>query len=199
MNSADYYDLNAETFIAQTRMADMSEHYARFLEHIPAGGSIIDAGSGSGRDAKWFKDQGYDVEAFDASPSMVKATEEYAGVRTPLMTFEDFSWDRKVDGIWACASLLHVRPENLPDALSRLLGALKPQGVVYCSFKHGAQQRLIHGRYFNNMTDRTLQVFAEEAGAAIVSTWTTEDVRPERQGERWINALIKRPSNEKTA
>lgn len=191
VNSADYYDQNAESFIAQTRQADMSEHYARFLEHIPAGGSIIDAGSGSGRDAKWFKDQGYAVEAFDASPAMVKATEEFADVSTRLMTFEDFSWDCKVDGIWACASLLHIRPERLTDALSRLLVALKPHGVIYCSFKYGSKQRTVNGRYFNDLQETLLSDAVDTVYASVASTWTTGDVRLDRPGELWLNALIK--------
>lgn len=191
--SADYYDQNAESFIAQTRLADMSEHYARFLEHIPAGGSIIDAGSGSGRDARWFKGQGYAVEAFDASPAMVHATEEFAGVPTRLMTFEDFSWDRKVDGIWACASLLHVRPERLSMVLSRLLDALKPNAVIYCSFKYGAQPREVNGRYFNNLQEASLSHTVINAHAKIAAMWITGDVRSGRGEERWLNALIRGP------
>ncbi len=64
-----YYEQNAEQFFADTVDVDMSVLYARFLESIPAGGYILDAGCGSGRDSKAFASSGYRVAAFDASPA----------------------------------------------------------------------------------------------------------------------------------
>lgn len=190
MNSADYYDLNAYDFISQTREADMREHYERFLSQIPAGGQILDAGSGSGRDAAWFKAQGYQVEAFDASPAMVQATCDYADVPTRLMRFEDFAWEHEFDGIWACASLLHVPRSALPQVLKRLLVHLKPIGGLYCSFKRGSEERIADGRYFNDLEQEQLEILVSHAGAQLQAIWETQDVRPERAHEGWVNAVI---------
>jgi membrane protein involved in colicin uptake len=49
--SVSFYDQNADSFIEQTADVDMSNLYARFCRLLPDGGSILDAGSGSGRDA----------------------------------------------------------------------------------------------------------------------------------------------------
>ena len=62
-----YYDINAARFVADTVHVDMADLHARFLAHIPAGGLILDAGCGSGRDSKAFIDAGLRVRAFDAS------------------------------------------------------------------------------------------------------------------------------------
>ena len=94
---SDYYEHNSTSFIAATREVDMSDARGRFLAAVPARNEgpprILDAGAGSGRDCKAFRNLGYEVEAFDASPSMVAATREYAGVLTRQMRFEDFDWE----------------------------------------------------------------------------------------------------------
>ena len=90
----------------------MSEARGRFLAAVPSRpdgpARILDAGSGSGRDTQAFRVSGHEVEAFDASPAMVSATQAHAAVPTRLMRFEDFAWEHSFEGIWACASLLHV-------------------------------------------------------------------------------------------
>jgi len=192
LRSSSYYDDNADAFIAQTVHADMSPIYARFLAHIPPGGAIIDAGSGSGRDAAWFRAAGYDVEAFDASPAMVQATRRHAQVPTTHMTFENLEFARTYDGIWACASLLHVRKSELGDVLRRLLQALKPDGCLYCSFKQGSGERRVEGRYFNDMNEEHLRAVVEQASGQVLDLWTTGDVRADRSRERWLNSLLQR-------
>ena len=192
MSSTNYYNLNADSFIAQTRDADMRAHYDRFLQHVPTGGRLLDAGSGSGRDAAWFKSLHYQVEAFDASPAMVQATRDYADVPTKLMRFEDFAWSHKLDGIWACASLLHVPRAALPEVLTRLLDHLQPEGVLYCSFKRGMEERLVEGRYFNDMERAQLSTIVDATGGKLRDVWETQDVRPGRNYGRWLNALIAR-------
>ena len=56
---------NAELFIT-TVGVNAQALYDHFLPLIPNGGRILDAGCGSGRDAKAFKDRGYIITAFDA-------------------------------------------------------------------------------------------------------------------------------------
>jgi SAM-dependent methyltransferase len=72
-DTQNYYEQNAEQFFADTIAVDMSALYARFLASIPAGGSILDAGCGSGRDAKAFALRGYRVAAPAQSHRGVRA------------------------------------------------------------------------------------------------------------------------------
>lgn len=65
-----YYDRHAVTFFGLTANVDMTALHERFLSHIPPGGYVLDAGCGSGRDAKAFLVSGYRVAAFDASPRL---------------------------------------------------------------------------------------------------------------------------------
>ena len=67
-----YYNDNAEAFFSDTAGVDMSDLHRRFLQGIPEGGLILDAGCGSGRDSKAFLGSQYRVRAFDASPELAR-------------------------------------------------------------------------------------------------------------------------------
>jgi len=187
-----YYDLNAKDFIESTLKADMTEHYDKFLAYIPEYGSILDAGCGSGRDTKNFLDLGYQVEAFDYSIEMVKFATEYTGIEVKHHGFISVQDDIKFDGIWACASLLHVSSKELIDILSKYKSVLKPQGVMYMSFKYGTDHYVKNGREFYCYTEETIQDLINQVGDYdVLESYVTSDVREERSGEKWTSIIIR--------
>lgn len=187
----NFYDENAKKFISETVHVDMSHEYERFLANLPSGGSILDAGSGSGRDALAFKELGFDVQAFDRSREMVSATRALARVPTFQMSFAEFQSTDRFDGIWACASLLHVKRVELPDALERLTASLKPKGVIYCSFKLGKDERVKDGRHFSDMNPELMAMSTDRvSGLTLNSHWISNDRRLERKHEQWFNCIL---------
>ncbi|MBV5818772.1 DUF3427 domain-containing protein [Pseudomonas aeruginosa] len=185
-----YYEQNAEQFFADTVDVDMSALYARFLESIPAGGYILDAGCGSGRDAKAFATGGYRVAAFDASPALAELASKHLGQPVPVRRFAEVTELNLYDGVWACASLLHVPHAQMSDALTRLWQALKPGGVFYCSFKVGEGEREHQGRRFTDAVEAQMELWlAPLADVANVSYWHTADQRPGRS-DAWLNVLV---------
>jgi SAM-dependent methyltransferase len=130
-----YYQHNAGTFFADTVEVAMTPLYRHFLPLLPDRGRILDAGCGSGRDAKAFSALGHQVTAFDASPALIALAERNLGQPVHCLRFQDITWQDSFDGIWACASLLHVPAVELPDAMQRLCRALEPGGILYASFK----------------------------------------------------------------
>jgi len=187
-----YYQDNAQTFFDGTVNVDMSSLYETFTRHLTSGARVLDAGCGSGRDAKAFLEMGYQVEAFDASPAMVELAREHTGLPVQLMTFADVDWKEKFDGIWCCASLLHVPAVELPGVMRRLADALKPGGVWYVSFKYGDGdgEREVDGRRFTDMDEMGLRALVEfVAEIKVVGIWLTKDKRP-RKDEVWVNGII---------
>ncbi|MGS0758452.1 class I SAM-dependent methyltransferase, partial [Roseateles sp. GG27B] len=87
-----------------------------------------DAGCGSGRDAKAFTEQGFSVAAFDASPALAALASEHSGIAVTVRTFSEVSEIASYDGIWACASLLHLPQADIPAALLGLWQALRSSG-----------------------------------------------------------------------
>lgn len=190
----EYYQRNAQDFFSSTVNVDMVSLYQPFLQHIPESGHILDAGCGSGRDSKAFLEKGYKVDAFDASSEMVNLASQHAGLSVRQMTFSDINDVEHYDGIWCCASLLHVSAEELPDVMSKLARALKTGGTWYVSFKYGETERVKDGRHFTDLTEQGLEkLIAPLTDIAIFSNWKTIDKRPDRN-EMWLNALLqKRP------
>lgn len=188
-----YYDDHAEEFIRNTSDVNMADLHRPFLEHIPHGGRILDAGCGSGRDSLAFVRLGYEVVSIDASERMVEATRSATGGDVRQMTFESAEFEYEFDGIWACASLLHVPRQELGAVLERLATALKVDGILYLSFKHGNRERTENGRYFNDLDEVALRsLFATDSRLEILKEWTSEDVRNERGDQKWLNALARR-------
>lgn len=187
-----YYQDNAQTFFDGTVNVDMSSLYETFTQHLAPGARVLDAGCGSGRDAKAFLGMGYQVEAFDASSAMVELAREHTGLPVQVMTFADVEWMGEFDGIWCCASLLHVPAAELPGVMRRLADALKPGGVWYVSFKYGDGEREVDGRRFTDMDEHSLKNLVDKAARlAILELWLTRDKRPMRD-EVWLNGLLKK-------
>ena len=190
--SITYYNQNAEAYFAATAHADLEELRSKFLANIPAGGYILDAGCGSGRDALAFHRAGYQVTAFDASQEMCGLARQYTKLPIIQMAFQEMKWRDEFDGIWACATLLHVPRKELPDVCKLLARALRVDGILYASFKHGSGERVTDGRLFTDLIQPELQLLLRSTGLTLLECWTNKDVRPGRGNEEWLNALARR-------
>ena len=189
--SQAYYDGNAAEYAAATRDVDVSALYDRFLKYLPPKAQILDAGSGSGRDTLAFLEHGYDVDAFDSSRALCELSTRLTGIRTRQLRFQDFEDVDKYDGIWACASLLHVPKHELADAIQRLVHSLKDQGVIYMSFKHGAGERIsADGRFYTDMNAAQLKsLFEDISGAELLDVWITQGEGSFKGNTEWLNAI----------
>ncbi|EGW55818.1 class I SAM-dependent methyltransferase [Candidatus Endoriftia persephone] len=187
----DYYENNAKAFVEATLWVDMQLLYQRFLPLLPERAHILDAGCGSGRDAKSFIERGYQVTAFDASAEIAALAEKEIRQPVQVQRLQDIQYQHQFDGIWACASLLHVPAKELPDVFRRLACALKPNGVIYCSFKYGQGEYEKQGRRFTDMDEAGLgMLVAELEVLAIKELWVTADRRPGREHELWLNGIL---------
>ena len=138
-----FYDNHADEYVSGTVGVDMESLYRPFLELVPEGGMILDAGSGSGRDTKAFLDRGYRVTAIDASANMVEATTRRTGQPAKQMRFQGLEDRNEFDAIWACASVLHVSLDELDDVLERFAAALRPGGDLTPSRCTSGNERII--------------------------------------------------------
>ena len=190
MSNLRFYNQNALAFCEATIHNDMRVHYARFLAHVRPGSHILDAGCGSGRDARHFLELGYSVTAFDASETMCQLAAAHLGQAVPCLRFEEMTWCEAFDAIWACASLLHVPLVDLPDVFKRLHTALRPGGILYASFKYGHGETRRGERTFTDFTENTLKDQLLAAGLfEILELFVTTDVRPDHAGEAWVNVI----------
>lgn len=73
---------------------------------------------------------GYQIDAFDASAPLAALAEELLNQSVTVTTFENFTSSKRYDGIWACASLLHVTRESLPGTGTPVCGGLSSDKIL---------------------------------------------------------------------
>ena len=191
-STVGYYNDRAEQFFSSTLRVDMGPIYERFLDGLAPGASILDAGCGSGRDARAFADRGFSVSAFDASVELAKRASEHCGFVVDVRRFEDVDEVAQYDAIWCCASLLHVPLSDMHGVLSKLWSALKAGGRIYVSYKLGSGEREHDGRRFTDADEDTVRVWLGAMPELLrMEFWQTQDQRPDRT-ESWTNALAHR-------
>ncbi len=105
------------------------------------------------------------------------------------LTAEELKVENEFDGIWACASLLHVNRADLLDTLNNCKRALKVNGIMYCSFKYGNGELIKNERYFNYLNEESLKEYLNNENFKIMDIKLSNDVRINRSSERWINII----------
>lgn len=190
MNTEQYYRENAQQFFEDTVHLNMSSLHDIFLSFLPNNAKILDAGCGSGRDVKAFIDKGYSVDAFDASQELSRLASQYSGVPVRTLRFNELNSYQEYDGIWCCASLLHIPYSELEDVFIRLRNACKQRGIIYISFKYGSNERQYNGRHFTDLDEHRLGMLIQAIpGIESKKVWVTRDKRAERD-DNWLNALL---------
>lgn len=196
MNDAktlNYYNSNAVNFSETTKNVDFSEVQQIFINYLPTDAFILDFGCGAGRDTKYFLDHGYHVTATDGSDVICKIATDYTGIHVKQMLFEELDDRNQYDGIWACASILHLSKGELSDIFHKMHQALKGNGIIYTSFKYGTFEGERNERYFTDFTEEMFVSFIKQiSGLKIEKMWITGDVREGRGNERWLNILLRK-------
>lgn len=187
----NYYNEKANEFISNVHHLDMTHLYEVFEKYLNENAQIIDVGSGTGRDSLYFTRKGYKVISFDASESLVEFSKLFLeDVR--LETFESFNIDTLVDGIWACASLLHVERNDILRIMQKYVNFLKPHGVFYMSFKACDYDYIKDGRQFTCFTLNSMNEMINHLhDVKVVEIFETQDARQDRS-ESWINVILQK-------
>jgi 2-polyprenyl-3-methyl-5-hydroxy-6-metoxy-1,4-benzoquinol methylase len=192
VSQIDYYETHADEYCRSTVALNMSSVYARFLDKLAPGAHIMDAGCGSGRDTKAFLQRGYVVTAFDGSPQMARIASAYTGQKCRVLRFQEIQFPETFDGVWACASLLHVPKCEMEDVLRRLVAALKPGGFMYICFIEGEGESIsADGRLYNSYTADSLRALLQGTPTVReIMCWKSEDISSFTRRAPWLNFLL---------
>lgn len=193
-DTIDFYDKNAKLFHKNTAKLNMDDFYERFLKLLPKTAHILDAGCGGGRDAKYFLSQGYKVTAFDASKGMVECAKREINQPVLKLRFQKMNFKNVFDGVWACASLLHVPYHETRDVYQRIHDALKPGGIFYASYGYGKDSVIAEGREFYCMNKKTISPYLERL-FEVLDIWKTPDGVPRQapgNDKVWLNFIAKK-------
>ena len=188
----NYYNTNSEEYFNSTKSINMTHLYKDFLNFIPPNGAILDLGCGSGRDSLYFKNKGYKITSVDGSKELANLAESLLTEKVIVSNFEDLDLNITYDGIWACASLLHVKRDDLLKLLIKYSKNLNSNGVFYLSFKYGDTEHIDEkGRYFNCYTESTFRELIENVPEfKIISIYKSTDTLVNRPNLTWLNILL---------
>lgn len=194
-DTLEYYNKNAEEYCESTLVGNLQENYDKFLKQLPSNAYILDFGCGSGRDSKYFIDNGYKVKSMDGSIEMCKFASKYINQQVDCMKFEDLKDVNIYDGIWACSSILHVEKENLPKVLDKMIKALKENGIIYTSFKIGNGYEIKEGKYYNYLNKKDMELILNciDKNTKIIDYFETlPSTKRKALNTIWGNFIIKK-------
>ena len=193
-DTINYYDNNSIKY-KELWLDDFNNNYNFeipdiFLSYLKFNSKILDLGCGTGRDSKYFYSKGYDVTSIDGSFEMCKIATNLLKKEVKQINFLDIDYKNIFDGIFACASLLHLSNEDLLIVLKKISSALKENGILYTCFKYGDNTRVDNGRFYNDMTDEKFNnIINNIEDLKIIKTWITQQYKSDT---KFINFIIRK-------
>lgn len=177
----------------------MDRSLAALRRILPPPARILDLGCGPGRDAAFLREAGYRVVGLDATAAMLRLA---ARSGADLIRADSRALplaDGALDGVWASASLLHLRRAELMIALADVRRALRPGGAFHISLKQGSGEALNDGRLFGFYGPDEAARAVRGAGFAIAEQWVESDERPGAPDWIHIVARLEPPAPEPVA
>ena len=194
-----WYDKNARRVAPQYESVKAESLHAWLTDLLPEAPALaLDVGAGSGRDAAWLADQGYEVFAVEPSKSMRQAATELhpaASVRwlqdsLPKLDYtmrSGLSFDMiLLSGVW-----MHVPPGQRPRAFRKLVNLLRPGGIIAFSLRIGPEEPE-RGMY--RVDGAEIESLAKKHGAIVQRALECKDLLS-RDGVRWKNYALRLPDD----
>ena len=193
-----YAEEAAELFKLYESIPAADAHRA-VLHLIPtAPSSILDIGSGTGRDAAWFAAQGHRVVAVEPTDAM--RLPAMALHPSPLIEWLDDSLpdlallrarDERFDLVMLSAVWMHLDAQQRRDAMPNLAALLRAGGVMIMKVRHGPVPE--GRRMFEVSPEETIELARTQGLHPVLSVRTESSQEANRRaGVTWTNLAFVR-------
>jgi len=136
-----FYNLTAEKTADEWYANDvLMPSIKEFVALLPENPRVLDLGCGPGHESMRLVKAGAQVVGVDFSAECIRiAKERCPEARFELLDFRQLGSQKlgAFDGIFACASLIHISPDELPGVFEQLRGILKRKGFVVAIVREG--------------------------------------------------------------
>jgi SAM-dependent methyltransferase len=188
-----FYEKNAPRYTLGFGQAP-SRHLDAFLDRLDKGAHVLELGCGGGQDSARIVERGFDLDATDGTPAMVRKANERFDVGARLLRFDELDSVSEYDAVWAHACLLHVARADLSSVLASIHRVLRPGGWHFANFKLGdSEGRDLLGRLHNFPNADWLKDAYRTAGFAIVSSETYAGKAADGTQRDWMALTVQRP------
>lgn len=199
MTSIPHYEHHAARLVEQYESLSFEAVHAGLLDMLPPPGStVLDIGAGSGRDAAWFAEHGYEVIAVEPSDAMrdrAQAIHPSDRIRWLSDSLPDLAKVRRLglnfDFILLSAVWMHIPPAARQRALRKLATLLAPKGRIAISLRLGTPdtERAMHA-----VSLPELSSLAQQFGLRVVHTSDSHD-KLGRNEVSWTTVVLVLPDD----
>jgi len=193
-----YYTTHARDLIRRYESANVSDLHALLADSFPPGARLLELGCGSGRDAAFMLENGFDVTASDGIQEMVDAAAAchplLAGRLHHIRLPEDLTPALGIfDGVYTVATLMHLDRPAIQEVFARVRRMLVPGGRLFFSVPLSRDDVAddefdAKGRRFTTLTHAEWTGICGHAGVDILASTTTSDGLG-RETFAWLNCL----------
>ncbi|WP_247000085.1 class I SAM-dependent methyltransferase [Halosolutus gelatinilyticus] len=179
----DAYESDPDAYVEKYRSVSIAARFGDAFFDALDGDRILDVGCGPGSDLETMVSAGYDATGLDITPSFLRAASD----RLPATSLARGDMRRlpfrngAFDGVWSCASFLHVPRPDAVETLREFRRVLADAGIVYLSVKRSeTEPRDGEDRYFEYYGPDELRSALREAA-----------LEPRRVDvhENWVSAI----------
>jgi len=192
----EVYSKYAKEYAESTFPNLLQYQLTQFISYLPKDAKVLDVGCGSGKDVDYLTEEGFDVLGIDYSLEMIEEAKKlvpkgkFKVIDMMELEFEDESFD----GIWSCASLLHIPKEFAHGVLTKFHDILKSEGTMFIAVKEGEGERMVEypqtnhePRFFAFYRQPEFEGLLDKAGFEIISSFTEDD-----DEDTWINVFCRK-------
>jgi ubiquinone/menaquinone biosynthesis C-methylase UbiE len=141
------YEAKAGEYILNTDQLsyfpDLPAMLEKFISILP-GKRILDVAFGSGRDTRFFLDQGLDVQGVELAQIFIDILRKKVDIPLYKMDMRQMDFpDNSFDGIWCCSAFVHLPRADALPTLKEFHRVLRPGGILYVDLKEGEGEKWV--------------------------------------------------------
>lgn len=139
VRTVETYSTRASHYAAEWRdQPPPTDMYALLQRYFTPGGKTADIGCGAGRDVAWLNEHGFPAIGYDAAEGLLAQ----AAADFPSLVFKHAALPKldtiasgSYDNVLCETVLMHLPPDEVTEACSRLVDLLAPGGTLYLSWR----------------------------------------------------------------
>lgn len=188
------YEIGYKEFIKKTSSLKNFPNVERDLKQFSnmlLGKNILDAGFGSGRDTLYFLERGFSVDGVELCRNLFSEFQKKTKkLKTNIYNADirNFMNQKKYDGIWCCATVLHLNSEDIKKVLKNFYSMLEDKGVLYISMKLGEGEKWNSGGHISR--PRYYFFYNQEKISKLIQSQKFKIVH-EHSDSKWLSLYCK--------
>jgi len=167
-----------------TLHAPVEHHWRQFERGLQAAATILDLGCGAGRDLRHFQAIGLKPVGVDSSLPLLLQARKLTSAPVVVGDLRALPFaPSSFEGVWALASLHHLKRDEVLAVLKELRNVLRPHGRFLATVKMGIGQEVDrYGRFFAYYRDEEWRYLLGRAGFQVLSITVDHERRSASNG-----------------